>query len=136
MPYRLGPRCFAGAFGLSVVGALGSARTASREVMGQDCSAVVLSLVLIAALALSPPEGAATASSLAEPAAPAVNEPPRPTWLFGVSGRATTGVAPELSWGVNGRCERGERSYPSPLMQRARDSLHWQGSCVRLRFFS
>jgi hypothetical protein len=176
MPYRLGPRCFAGAFGLLVVGALRSARaataepvpvdlryvssdgcptrsvvveelatrgmridsgitssrlsieirevpteqpwlrgelvveaanwaTTSREVVGQDCSAVVLSLVLVASLALSP-EGAAPPSSLAKPEAPAINEPLRPTWLFGVSGRAITGVAPELSWGVGVSAER------------------------------
>jgi hypothetical protein len=177
MPYRLGPRCFTGAFGLLVVGALRSARaataepvpvdlryvssdgcptrsvvveelaargmridsgatssrlsieirgvpaeqpslrgelvvgapnwaTASREVVGQDCNAVVLSLVLVAALALSPPEGAAPPSSLAKPEAPAVNERPQPTWLFGVSGRAMTGLAPELSWGVGVSAER------------------------------
>jgi hypothetical protein len=86
---------------------------ASREVVGQDCNAIVLSLVLVAALAMSPPAEVAPAASTTEPERPRADHGRHPVWLVGVGGRGMTAISPSLALGAGISIERAWDSGPS-----------------------
>jgi hypothetical protein len=85
----------------------------SQAVSGRDCRAVVLSLVVVAALAVN----ATAAAPPIAPAAPAdesISRAPtvervaarRPTWFVGASGRGMTGLGADPALGVGASIER------------------------------
>jgi hypothetical protein len=85
----------------------GGTRT-ERELVGADCSAVVLSLVLVAALTLGPtvelPAGVPPNAPPADRPGPIAN--PGPSWIAGVRAEGMSALGPNVSFGVDVSAER------------------------------
>jgi hypothetical protein len=79
-----------------------------REMLGADCGAVVMSLVLVAALAIGPTVEWPAGDQLDAPPVdrrPAVEEP-RPSFLAGVRTHGMSALGPNVSFGVDAFAER------------------------------
>jgi hypothetical protein len=84
-------------------------RRASRVVFGQDCGAIVSSLVLVAALAINPPAlpPVPGASPVGPPESVSPGAPrPRPLWLAGARARGLTALATDPALGGEVFAER------------------------------